>query len=358
MATSATTGTGTEKTNPVVFNAASGAVQPEKSTDPQKKQDINLTGTFKSQSGTDTAAEVSKVLNTLEKDSKTKKEEEELGLLTVYDRNTHVGPAQISFGDAIARFVSLLMKLFSGKWEEFDVDFNGPGGFKDTYIDPVEENRVALEKNTTPKEREQIKDMGRTIERALLTLSPNMNRIERLQAMAQDPNIQKLMNFIKKLESKGGKYDIVNGGSEPLINGKPLSESTLEEVLTAQLKGKGQWKNAASTAAGAYQVMPGTLEASAKRLGLDIKTTIYSKEIQELIGMDLLENRGLSAHMSGEKDRANFMKEIASEWASLPMDESGKARWGHLANNPKFVPQNVTRELIQILDSLPTMTRS
>jgi muramidase (phage lysozyme) len=198
--------------------------------------------------------------------------------------------------------------------------------------------------------------MDGTLRDAGMTFDPNMPRTQRLLAMARIPGVQQLLSVIKDYEASGlrpdtpdGDYNIGNGGRRPTYNGKPITQCTIAEIQALQRQGWG----GASTAIGAYQVMPNTLAASIQRLGLNVNTTIFNRETQDLIAMDLLEQRGLSSFMSGRESYSSFMNDIALEWASLPKDTSGRAAYPGVANNPSTVGQNVVTDVTGALNSIP-----
>lgn len=350
MASSATTGTETEKNNPGAFNTASGAAAASEAATPvgesnsMPKEQKDLKSSFNTQN------EINKVLDDLSPKKKHKD-----GHLTIKDVDETLNglkvwtnEPQISIGDAFSRFFSLLMKLFSGDWEGFQLELDGPGGFKDTYIDPIEEGVSTLPK----AEQDKVVELGKTIERARLTLSPNMTGFERLQALSQDAGIQQILGIIVKYETKeGGDFDMANGGSRPLINGKPASQATIAEVLKAQ-ENHRQWPGAASSAIGAFQIIRSTLSGAVKNLGLDPETTLFDQQTQTLIALHLIDKGVGDYEKSG--DKAKLIKVVGKIWSSLPVDETGKAAHGHLANNPLSVPVSRHGEMSRAVDLIGT----
>lgn len=121
----------------------------------------------------------------------------------------------------------------------------------------------------------------------------------------------------KKLVSK------INAQGEDFIS---FTEMTIAEVQELQSEKK-------VFAAGKYQVIPITLNAAIKDLGLDPNQK-FSKEVQDQIFNEYLitgkKNRGaLEAYLNGESDDlAAAMKDAALEFASLPVDESGNSEYG------------------------------
>ncbi|MHA1988520.1 MAG: hypothetical protein ACW98D_17960, partial [Promethearchaeota archaeon] len=77
-------------------------------------------------------------------------------------------------------------------------------------------------------------------------------------------------------------------------------------------------------AVGRYQIIGETRRGLIENLGLDPDTFIYNEENQDLLGTELLKEKGLEKWLSGEMDNEAFLGEIATVWRGLPMDKSGK----------------------------------
>lgn len=111
-----------------------------------------------------------------------------------------------------------------------------------------------------------------------------------------------------------GNYNIMNGGAI-----KPLTSMTIDQVLEMQ-------KNppSGSSAAGKYQIMRETLMDIKKIEGLTGKE-LFNETMQERLGLALLERRELSKFINEEINVEQFMKNIAMEWAAMPVDMSGQS---------------------------------
>lgn len=338
MASSATTDTGTANTNPGRFNNASGAAASTPAPAAEvPEEEKKLAGVFNTQS------EINQVLERMDPNKKHKD-----GYRTINGTDVWTNTPQMNIGDAFSRFFSMLMKLFSGDFEGFELALNGPGGFKDTYVDPVQKGTSTLKK----EEQAKIIELDKTIERARLTLSPNMTGFERLHALSQDAGIQKILNIITKYETKeGGDFDMANGGSRPLINGKPASQATIAEVLKAQ-ENHRQWPGAASSAIGAFQIIRKTLSTAVENLRLDPETTLFDQQTQTLIALHLIDKKVENYEKSGNK--AALIKAVGNIWSSLPIDDKGTAAHGHLANNPPSVPASRYQEVESAVNMIGT----
>lgn len=96
---------------------------------------------------------------------------------------------------------------------------------------------------------------------------------------------------------------------------KPLTSMTLGEVVDAQ---RGWSKNHGSSAAGRYQFMRATLQGLAKELGLK-GTQKFDADFQDRLGFHLLKRRGYDDFMAGDLSVEQFGRNLAMEWASLPV---------------------------------------
>jgi muramidase (phage lysozyme) len=126
-----------------------------------------------------------------------------------------------------------------------------------------------------------------------------------------------LLKFIREIET-GRKdetaYDTVYGHNEGRLP-KRLTDMTLAEVIRLGPSWTKTWR---SSAAGAYQFMNGTLKDIKSRMELHGRHK-FDQELQDRMGYFLLERRGYHQYMSGEISRTSFAKNLAREWASLPV---------------------------------------
>ncbi len=122
-----------------------------------------------------------------------------------------------------------------------------------------------------------------------------------------------LRNLIGKYES-GNDYNIVWGGKH-----MPLTQMTIAEVLDWQKHNK-----TASSAAGKYQCMPGTLRDIVREHNIPLDTK-FDEATQDLIGDYLMDRRGYKKFADGDLSLADFMCNLSQEWAALPKDFSGRS---------------------------------
>lgn len=123
-----------------------------------------------------------------------------------------------------------------------------------------------------------------------------------------------LLALIYEHES-GGDYNRVysRDGSYQTM---PLTDMTINEVLAWQDSYVAD--GSPSSAAGALQVIRGTLRTSVDEMGLT-GNEIFDEEMQDRIAYHLLDKRGYDEYLRGEIDETTFGRSLAQEWASMPV---------------------------------------
>jgi hypothetical protein len=82
-----------------------------------------------------------------------------------------------------------------------------------------------------------------------------------------------------------------------------------------------------STAIGRYQFLRGTLQNLQAQEGLS-STAIFTEELQDRLGVDLLVARGYSRWWAGDLSDEDFAHNLSCEWASLPDPQNdGKSHY-------------------------------
>lgn len=121
--------------------------------------------------------------------------------------------------------------------------------------------------------------------------------------------VDALLNLIGKAESGVHGYNQIWGGKAP------ITDMTVDEVLGFQDKMKAA--GSASTAAGRYQFLKGTLTGLKKELGLTGEEKM-TPELQDGLAIHLMRRRGLDRYVGGELSQDQFVNRLAQEWAGLP----------------------------------------
>jgi len=122
-----------------------------------------------------------------------------------------------------------------------------------------------------------------------------------------------LLDFIASKEAPRG-YDTVYGNRMDRMP-KPLTSMTMKEVLD---HGKWRTKTFGSSACGRYQFMDATLRDLATELNLKAEDR-FTPDYQDRLGFHLLRRRGYDKWIKGTLSDAEFMLNLAKEWASFPV---------------------------------------
>lgn len=145
-----------------------------------------------------------------------------------------------------------------------------------------------------------------------------------------------LLSFIADHESNGDYDAYYNYHNRAPVD---LTSMTINEVLAWQR----QYVNSgsASSAAGRYQIIRGTLESLVDDMGLTGEER-FDEAMQDRMAIALLERRGLDDFLEGDISEARFMRNLSQEWASLPKDMGGASYYaGDGLNQALTSPQSV-----------------
>lgn len=124
----------------------------------------------------------------------------------------------------------------------------------------------------------------------------------------------------------------------------PLTQMTVQQVLDQQRQNFSLPRAQQFTAAGAVQIVYKTLNGLVRSGKVD-PNMMFDGAGQDQIAMTLLEKRGLSDYQAGRISAAEFGTNIAKEWASMPVLQSGyngqgspvwrgSAYYGGVSTNP------------------------
>lgn len=165
----------------------------------------------------------------------------------------------------------------------------------------------------------------------------------KIDSLVINPEDKALLDFIASGES-GGNYNIMAGGAV-----KDLTSMPIKDVIALQ---KSSGKN--QKAVGKFQIIPSTLEGLVKKLGLS-GDEIFDEELQDRLGLALLNERGYQDFKSGKIDENTFMKNLSKEWRALPDPDTGKtyADSGASANKAN----KSVEEFRNVVKQVPTKAR-
>lgn len=127
--------------------------------------------------------------------------------------------------------------------------------------------------------------------------------------------LKTLLDRIRLKEAPKG-YGQIYGGAKGVPRDTDVSKLTLAGVLLLQQRMLNA--GSASSACGGYQFIRKTLIATIAQMGLK-GTELWDADLQDLMAIHLMENRGLSKYMAGQISLETFCNNLAREWASLPV---------------------------------------
>ena len=135
---------------------------------------------------------------------------------------------------------------------------------------------------------------------------------------------QPVLDLIGRYESRGD-YEIVYGGIPKAQRPQKLTAMTIAKVISWQRQVVAT--GADSSAAGKYQIIRKTLEASVAALKMSMDR-LFDKTTQDELAVHLLASRGMQRFLNGQIDSDDMALGLAREWASLPVptDMMGQTR--------------------------------
>lgn len=157
-------------------------------------------------------------------------------------------------------------------------------------------------------------------------------RAAETQSMNQYNAYQNILGLIAAAENNlENPYDVVVGGRNA-----NLTDMTIAEVMDMQ-RTMPERNSLNSTAVGQYQVIASTLAAAVDRLGLNPNTTMFTPAIQDMIAMDLVDQRANQAARSPTGlTPESLAAALSQEWAGLPTS-SGRSYYDGVNNNAATV---------------------
>lgn len=127
------------------------------------------------------------------------------------------------------------------------------------------------------------------------------------------PGARLLLDFIGSIEAPQG-YGTVYGNKQKEL-AKPLTQWTVSEIINAYPSFTSRF---GSSACGKYQFMRNTLRDLVAKMPF-IASRKFTPDLQDSLGMRLLERRGWRKFLAGTMSRTAFGNQLAMEWASFPV---------------------------------------
>lgn len=137
-----------------------------------------------------------------------------------------------------------------------------------------------------------------------------------------------VLDFIASGES-GGRYNVIwDGGNGTEIT---FDQMTLGEVVEFQKDWTGR-KGKHSSAAGRYQFVRKTLTGLVEKYDIPWDTP-FTPDTQDALAILLMNEVGLGAYLSGRITPERFAYKVATQWAALPKDASGRGVYDKTKHN-------------------------
>jgi hypothetical protein len=159
-------------------------------------------------------------------------------------------------------------------------------------------------------------------------------------------NAQGLLDFIARFES-GGNYNAYyahgNNNNDPRLTSM-LIGNVIDWQRTYVRGGSP------SSAAGKYQIIRKTLQSLVRDLNLDATTVRFNASVQDSLAMQLLKGRGLKKYQDGNVSTEAFAKNVAMEWASMPVIASTTGNNGQLlvAGQSYYANDGLNKSLVGV----------
>lgn len=148
---------------------------------------------------------------------------------------------------------------------------------------------------------------------------------------------KRILDFIAKLESSDN-YNIIVGGEE-----KSLTKMTIKEIRKLQ---KSRNDQNLGTAMGRYQIIDDKMVDLIRWMGLD-ENELFDEYMQDKMGRKLLRHRGLERYRVGQLSQKDFIKNLADEWAAIPVDLSNKSSHAGIGNNRALTDYETIKKLLE-----------
>ena len=158
-----------------------------------------------------------------------------------------------------------------------------------------------------------------------------------------------LLDLIGKVEASGNYNAYYGDARNTDVN---LTDMTVSGVLAWQ--DQFVRNGSRSSAVGKYQIIRKTLRSLVKSMGLS-GNEVFNEEMQDAMAVELLNRRGYSKFLSGQKSRFAFANNLAKEWASFPVHGGLKHGMSYYAgdglNKALVSPEKVNEVLMEVYNA-------
>ena len=81
-------------------------------------------------------------------------------------------------------------------------------------------------------------------------------------------------------------------------------------------------------------------------MGID-ESEIFDRNLQDRMARELLMRRGFEKYKAGKIKTKDFIRELAKEWAALPVDESNESYYKGLGSNKALTDYKTFKRLLE-----------
>lgn len=184
-----------------------------------------------------------------------------------------------------------------------------------------------LKRRKLQEELNETRLQTRILQERLLRLNPNASVYDialsratidpPVSEDATNPDIERVRPLLDLIGGKesGGNYNAYFGNAQN-EDAPALTSLTLREVteFQQQLRVRG----VASSAVGKYQIIRKTLIEMMEKWGHP-PDQVFTENFQDLLALQMMEQRGLSRWFAGERSTTSFAHALARQWAVLPV---------------------------------------
>ena len=207
--------------------------------------------------------------------------------------------------------------------------------------------RASFIKRLSPEDRQKagiqtVEQEGKEVFKVAPSRASQMTREEIIESMPKQLPSSVAQGSLGEVIQRGevtprergtpNAYNVYNKGQAHKYRAGTMdfSNMSLEDVMARQNLPRSHPDKL--FAVGAYQVIPTTMQAAVKGLGLDPRTTTYNAETQQKIFAWLSENKrpGIANFITGKNDNLSTAQEqLSQEWASMAsVSKGGSSYYG------------------------------
>jgi hypothetical protein len=194
----------------------------------------------------------------------------------------------------------------------------------------------STDRSANPAPTQAVHPLIADIMKRAQSMASNAMQQARSLTLASHPPVRALLDQIAKgegvdnagarLHGYASSYDVPFNYGRYAQQTKPLTQMTLGEIDNLQTRILAHPANRlGASPMGKYQIVQRTLRELKGKLGLS-DNMIFNQTLQDMLGANLLEKRGVKDYIDGKISEIEFQRRMASEWASIADPRTGRPR--------------------------------